>query len=67
MTRLDFNWHLLEYLDLGIFGDLHYGNEGGEFNFTLHTPALSYGSTAIPALNVEAQPFDAGMSLRVSF
>ena len=67
VSRLDFSWLLLDYLTFGAYGDLHYGTQGGEFNFALNTPQLSNGSSTIPPVNLAATPFDLGLSLRIAY
>ena len=73
VSRLDFSWKILDYLTFGAFGDLHWGSPGGEFNYTLRSPALIYdrhdGSLprTISPIYVPLQPYDLGLSLRVSY
>jgi hypothetical protein len=67
ISRLDFSWLLLDYLTFGMFGDVHYGNAGGEFNFNINTPALTNGTQTIAAVNLPATPFDLGLSLRIDY
>lgn len=67
LARLDFNWQFLTYMNFQLFVAGHFGTKGGEFNFSLNTPALFYGLTPVPAMDVPETLFDAGLSLRTSF
>jgi hypothetical protein len=67
VSRLDFSWLLMDYLTFGAFVDAHSGKAGSEFNFSLNTPALFYGSNYIPAVSRPTTPYDVGLSLRVAF
>ncbi len=67
ISRLDFNWNFLTYVTFGAYYAQHYGRKGGEFNFALNTPALTYQTAPVPAVNVPQTVFDLGMSLRVAF
>ncbi|MFI5303669.1 MAG: hypothetical protein ACHQYP_02630 [Nitrospiria bacterium] len=67
ISRIDFSWRFLTYLTFEAYIDGHYGTQGGEFNFALMTPALTYQGTAIPAQNIPATITDIGMSLRLGF
>jgi hypothetical protein len=67
VTRLDFRWLLLDYLSFGAYGSVNYGGKGGEFNFMLNTPALTYGFMPVPPIDIHGSSGEAGMSLRVSF
>ncbi|MEQ1877972.1 MAG: hypothetical protein ABL958_15120 [Bdellovibrionia bacterium] len=66
-SRLDFRWLTLNYLTFEAFGGVHFGGEGGEFNFEIDTPALTYGATAIPAVKLPRTIYDIGLGLRVAF
>ncbi len=53
VSRLDFTWLLLDYLTFGMFGDVHCGNAGGEFNFNINTPPITNGTfQTIAAVNL---------------
>lgn len=67
LSRLDFRWLMLDYLSLGIWASGNFGKLGGEFNFTLDTPALWDGGTFIPPVHYAGTSGEAGMSLRVAF
>jgi hypothetical protein len=67
VSRLDFTWLLLDYLSFGMYGDVHYGTTGGEFNFALKTPVIQNGSQAIPAIDQPTTPFDFGLSLHLDY
>jgi hypothetical protein len=66
VTRLDFNWLLLSYLTFGAYGDVHAGTQGGEFNFSLNTPALKFGTTSIPPVSFPSTVGDLGFWLRLA-
>lgn len=66
ISRLDFSLRALTYLSFGSFVAVHYGTQGGEFNFSLNTPDLKYQGTSIPSMNIPSQVFDLGISLRMS-
>lgn len=66
ISRAELSWRVLTYLTFDTYVDGHYGAPGGEFNFSLSTPAVTNGTTPIPAINVPVTYFDIGMSLRVS-
>ena len=66
ISRLDFSWRVLTYLTFESYADVHYGSQGGEFNFALATPALEYQGTAVPAINIPTTIFDLGIGLRMS-
>jgi hypothetical protein len=66
-SRLDFSWLVLENLTFGAYAAGHYGNQGGEMDFSLHTPALSDNGRPIPAMDVADVPVEGGMSLRMGF
>ena len=67
VTRLDFQWLLLDYLSFGAHGSVNYGGKGGEFNFMLNTPGLLDGTNYVPPIDIPGSSGEAGMSLRVSF
>jgi len=67
VTRLDFRWLLLDYLSFGAYGSVNYGGKGGEFNFMVNTPALTYGFTPVPPIDIPDSSGEADLSLRVSF
>jgi hypothetical protein len=67
ISRIDFSWRFLTYLTFESYVDVHYGTEGGEFNFSLNTPTLTYQGTTIAALNIPPTYGDIGIALRVSF
>jgi hypothetical protein len=67
VARLDFKWLLLDYLSFGLYASGNFGKEGGEFNFTLDTPALMDGSTYVPSVKYAGTSGEAGMSLRMAF
>jgi hypothetical protein len=68
ISRLDFTWRVLTYLTFETYGSVHYGTQGGEFNFALSTPALTYGGpgNVVPAVSIPATVFDFGLGLRMS-
>ncbi len=67
LSRLDFAWRILTYLTFEAYADFHYGTRGGEFNFSLQTPALVYQGAAVPAFNVPTTISNMGVGLRMSF
>ena len=67
ISRVDFSWRFLTYLTFEAYADEHYGTKGGEFNFELHTPALTNQGAAVPPINVPTTLYDLGMGLRLSF
>lgn len=67
ISRVDFSWRLLTYLTFEAYADYHYGTRGGEFNFALNTPALTFNGNAIPPVNLSPTLYDVGMGLRLSF
>jgi hypothetical protein len=67
ISRVDFSWRFLTYLTFEAYADEHYGTKGGEFNFELHTPALTNGGAPVPAINVPTTLYDVGLGLRLSF
>jgi len=67
VSRVDFSWRLLTYLTFEAYVDGHYGAQGGEFNFALATPTLTYHGSTIPSANIPASVVDLGMSLRLGF
>jgi hypothetical protein len=66
ISRADLSWRILTYLTFETYVDGHYGEAGGEFNFSLSTPQLTNAGTPIPAINLPPTFFDVGLSLRVS-
>lgn len=66
ISRLDFTWRILTYLTFQAYVDGHYGPAGGEFNFSLSTPALLNAGTAVSPISIPPTNFDVGVSLRVS-
>ena len=67
ISRIDFSWRFLTYLTFESYIDGHYGARGGEFNFELHTPQLTYQSNTIAALNIPSSVVDVGLALRLGF
>ena len=67
ISRLDFTWRILTYLSFEGYADVHYGNEGGEFNFSLDTPALTYQGNAVAPIKIARTLFDLGLGFRISF
>ena len=67
VTRLDFQWLLLDYLTFGAHGSVNYGGRGGEFNFMIHTPALQDGTRPVMPVDLPGSSGEAGVSLRVAF
>jgi len=67
ISRIDFTWRFLTYLTFEAYVDGHYGTQGGEFNFALTTPTLTYQGSPIPAQNIPATIADLGMALRLGF
>jgi hypothetical protein len=66
ISRLDFSWRVLTYLTFESYADVHFGSQGGEFNFALSTPSLTYQDRTLPAVNIPATIFDLGLGLRMS-
>lgn len=66
ISRVDFTWRVLTYLTFESYVDYHYGERGGEFNFTLSTPQVTDNGVPVSAISVPATFFDVGLSLRVS-
>jgi hypothetical protein len=66
-SRLDLAWVVLENLTFGAYVAGHYGNQGGEMDFSLRTPALSDNGRPIPAMDVADVPVEGGLSLRMGF
>ncbi|PWU21790.1 MAG: hypothetical protein C5B49_02020 [Bdellovibrio sp.] len=68
IARIDFSWRFLTYMTFEAYVDNHFGTPGGEFNFTLNTPALtSQTTTTIPPINIPPTVADLGLALRMSF
>jgi hypothetical protein len=65
ISRLDFSWKVLTYLTFEAFADVHFGNEGGEFNFSLETPGLTYQGNAIFAIDLPRTLFDLGIGIKM--
>jgi len=65
--RFDFTWGFLNYMTFEMFTAGHFGTKGGEFNFSLDTPAVLYQGGYIPAMNLPATFFDFGLALRTRF
>ncbi|MBS2029649.1 MAG: hypothetical protein JST54_17230 [Deltaproteobacteria bacterium] len=66
VSRLDYNVTILTHLGLDLYGDVHYGTQGGEFRFGINTTAVPTGTGQIQQVRVPTPTFDAGVSLRVS-
>ncbi|MEO5970423.1 MAG: DUF1302 family protein [Bdellovibrionia bacterium] len=66
ISRLDFSWRVLVYLTFEAYGDVHYGSQGGEFNFSINTPLLTNRATVIPPIKSAATIFDIGIGFRMS-
>jgi hypothetical protein len=66
ISRVDFSWRALTYLTFEAYGDVHYGNRGGEFRFSLNTPAFIYNGVPIPPLLIRPTLFDVGVGLRIA-
>jgi len=66
LTRLDYNVTILTHLGLDLYGDVHYGTQGGEFRFGINTTAVPTGTGQIQQVVVPTPTFDAGIALRVS-
>ncbi len=67
ISRLDFSWRVLTYLTFEAFADAHAGSIGGEFNFALDTPELTYQGTTLAAVQLPRTILDAGVGLKMSF
>ena len=67
ISRLNFAWKFLSYVTFEAYYAQHFGRRGGEFNFALDTPALTYLATPVPAVSIPQTMFDVGLSLRVAF
>ncbi|MDH4200421.1 MAG: hypothetical protein OEV66_08595, partial [Spirochaetia bacterium] len=65
--RIDFTWNFLNYMNFQFFVDGRFGAKGGEFNFALDTPALTYKGGYIPAINIPETIFDVGLALQTRF
>ncbi len=66
ISRIDFSWRFLTYLTFEAFVDGHYGTPGGEFYFSMNTPAVTYQGSSIPAVNVPLAVADVGLALRLA-
>jgi hypothetical protein len=66
ISRIDFSWRVLTYLTFEAYGDVHYGNRGGEFRFALDTPALQFNGQSVPPLFIAPPTFDLGVGLRIA-
>ena len=66
ISRIDFSWRVLTYLTFESYIDAHYGTPGGEFNFTVSTPPLTFQGTSIATIDFPPTFFDLGMALRLS-
>lgn len=66
ITRLDYSATVLTHLRVELYGDVHYGTDGGEFRFGVNSAQLPVQGGQIPAVLVPTPLFDAGVALRVS-
>ena len=66
ISRLDYNVTLLRHLGLEVYGDVHYGTEGGEFRFGFNPASVPVGTGEIAPVVLAAPLFDLGIALRVS-
>ncbi len=72
VTRFDFSILVMSYLSVIAFADVHYGQKGGEFRFTVSEPSFTIPSatggapTITPAFSVPAPIFDVGVGLKLS-
>jgi hypothetical protein len=66
LSRLDYSVTVLTHLGFEIYGDAHYGTEGGEFRFGFNPASVPVGTGEIPQVVLPAPLFDLGMALRVS-
>jgi hypothetical protein len=67
ISRFDFKWTTLTYLSFEAFTAVHYGNDGGEFNFEINTPQMTYSSATIAAVNLPRTIYELGLGLRLAF
>lgn len=67
LSRLDFRWRTLTYLTFETYGAVHYGSQGGEFNFTIDTPSMTYAGNTVPAVKLPRTIYELGLGLRLSF
>lgn len=68
ISRLDWQVLVLTYLQVEAFGAVHYGTRGGEFRFAVNTPSIQIPGqpSPIPALDVRAPVFEAGLALKMA-
>lgn len=66
ISRLDYNVTVLTHLRIELFGDVHYGSQGGEFRFGFNSAAIPNPNGEVPQVVVPTPLFDAGVALRVS-
>ncbi len=66
LTRVDSFIRVLSYLNVELYGAVHYGTRGGEFRFAFESPALTLGGQAIAPVSIPAPTFELGAGLRVS-
>jgi hypothetical protein len=60
-------WALDTYLTFGAYAAAHYGTRGGEFNFAVDTPDLTYNGRTVPGDHLARTVADLGLSLRLGF
>ncbi len=66
ITRLDYSLVFLTNMTLEIFGDVHYGEAGGEFRLGVNVPPQPLSNGTYSSAVVIAPPlYDAGIALRV--
>jgi hypothetical protein len=66
ISRVDFTWRVLTYLTFQLYADVHYGNQGGEFRFSINTPTFGFNGSLIPPISVPPPTFDLGFGLRIA-
>jgi hypothetical protein len=67
ITRLDYSVTVLTHLRVELYGDVHYGNQGGEFRFSVNPERLPPSLRGFVPEQLKLTPlFDVGVALRVS-
>jgi hypothetical protein len=66
ISRLDWQVLVLTYLQVQLFGAVHYGNRGGEFRFAVETSPFVQGGMPISGIQVAAPVFEAGLALKLA-
>jgi hypothetical protein len=66
ISRVDFSWRVLTYLTFEAYADVHYGNQGGEFRFSINTPSFGFNGVVLPPIYVPPPTYDLGVGLRIA-